>query len=351
MASTGAENAISLMDWAKTRDPNGTSADVAELLAQSNEFIADLVWQPANGPTGHRITQRVGLPAVYYRQFGQGVAPSKSEYAQFDESMSMCDAWSEVDCKIADLEADMARFRFLEALGFLEAMSQKFATTFFYGDTTQNPTQFMGMAPRYSTLIRANAANAQNVIDGGGTTAANQNSLWLLNSGPRSMYGIFPKGSAAGLQRKDFGEQTATIVAGYAQQRLRVYQEQFTWDAGLALKDWRWCARICNIDTTSLTTESGATDLIKKMIQATYRLPSISMPASTSVNPLVNIGMTGRPFWVCNRTVREFLEIQAQNKVSNQLRLDDVDGRKVLTFKGIPIRNCDALLTTEAVVV
>ncbi len=350
MASTGAEFAISLIDWAKTRDPDGTSAEVAELLSQSNEFIQDLVWQEANGPTNHRVTQRVGLPTVYYRQLGQGTPGSKSEYAQFDEAMSMCDAWSEVDCKTANLEADQARFRFLEALGFIEAMSQKFATTFFYGDSSQNPTQFMGMSARYSTVNTATAANAQNVIDGGGTGSVNA-SMWLLNSGPRSLTGIFPKGSTAGLARHDHGEQTATMTAGYAQARLRVYQEQFTWDAGIALKDWRWCSRIANIDTTNLVNESGATDLIKNMVKATYRLPSISLPASTTGNPMTSIAMTGRPFWVCNRTIREMLEIQATNKISNQLKMDDVDGRKVLSFKGIPIRNCDALTNSEAQVV
>ena len=350
MASTGAEYAISLIDWAKTRDPNGTSADVAELLSQSNEFIQDLVWQEANGPTGHRVTQRVGLPTVYYRQLGQGTPGSKSEYAQFDEAMSLCDAWSEVDCKVANLEADRGRFRFLEALGFIEAMSQKFATTFFYGDSSQNPTQFMGMSARYSTVNPATAANAQNVLDGGGTGGVNT-SMWLLNSGPRSLFGIFPKGSAAGLQRVDHGEQTATMTAGYAQARLRVYQEQFMWDAGLALKDWRWCARIANIDSPNLVTESGAADILKLMTKAMYRLPSISLPASTTGNPMTSIAMTGRPFFVCNRTVREMLEIQAMNKAANQIKLEEVDGKKVLSFKGIPIRNCDALTNAEAQVV
>lgn len=350
MPTTGAEFAVSLIDWAKTRDPDGTAADVAELLAQSNEFIRNLTWQEANGPTAHRITQRVGLPTVYYRQLGQGSPGSKSEYAQFDESLSLADAWSEVDKALADLQGDVARFRFIESLGFMEAMSQKFATTFFYGDTTQNPTQFMGLSPRYSTVNPANAANAQNVLDGGGTGSVNT-SLWLINSGPRSLFGTFPKGSAAGIQRNDFGEVTATMTAGYAQARLRVYQEQFVWKAGIALKDWRWCARVANIDTTNLVAENGAADLIKLMIKATYRLPSISSPASTSVNPMVNLAMTGKTMFVCNRTVRAALEIQALNKVSNQLVLDTVDGQKLLTFRGIPIMNCDQLVNTEAQVV
>lgn len=350
MASTGSENAISLIDWAKTRDPNGQAADIAELMNQSNELINYIYWQEGNGPNSHQISQRIGLPTVYYRQLGQPVAPSKSEYATFTESMSICDGWSEVDIELAKLEADEARFRFIEALGFVEAQCEQFASTFFYGDTTQSPTKFMGMSARYSTMVAANAANAQNVLNGGGTGSVNT-SMWFLNFGPRSLMGIFPKGSAAGLVRENYGEQTVAGATGYAQSRLRVFQEKFSWKAGIALKNWQWCVRICNIDTDNLVNENGAADLMKLMTKALYRIPSISTPASTTGNSLTSIAMTGKGCWVTNRTVREMLEIQAQNKTNNQLVLSDVDGRKMMTFKGFPILNSDALLNTEATVV
>jgi hypothetical protein len=350
MASTGSENAVSLIDWAKTRDPKGNSADIAELMTQSNELINHMYWQEGNGANMHRISQRIGLPTVYYRQLGQAVNPSKSGYAQFDEGMSICDGWSEIDVELAKMEGDEARFRFLEALGFIEAQCQQFATTFFYGDTTANPERFMGMNARYSTMVAASAGNAQNVLNGGGTGSVNT-SVWLLNSGPRSLMGIFPKGTPSGIQRKDFGQQVIPGAAGYAQGRLEVFQEKFSWKAGIALKDWRWCVRICNVDTDNLVNETGAADLLKLMTKAMYRVPSISTPASTTGNPLTSIAMTGRPFFAMNRTAREMLEIQAQNKTNSQLKLEDVDGRKVLSFKGIPLTNSDALLNTEATVV
>ncbi len=349
MASTGSENAISLIDWAKTRDPKGNSAEIAELMTQSNELINHLYWQEANGANFHRISQRIGLPTVAYRSLGQAVTPSKSGYAQFDEAMSICDGWSEIDVDLAKMEGDEARFRFLEALGFIEAQCQQFAATFFYGDTTANADRFTGMAARYSTGDATLAGNAQNVINGGGTGNVNT-SIWLLNSGPRSLMGIFPKGSPSGIMRKDFGAVTVPGTAGYAQGRLEVFQEKFSWKSGIALKNWQWCVRIPNIDTDNLVNESGAADLLKLMTKAMYRLPSISTPASTTGNPLTSIAMTGRPFFAMNRTVREMLEIQALNKTNSQLKFEDIDGRKVLSFKGIPLTNSDALLNTEATV-
>lgn len=350
MASTGAEVAITLADWARTQDPTGSTAAVAELLAQSNELVNYLYWQEANGSTSETVTQRVGLPQIYYRNFNQGVLASKSEYAQITEGMAMADGWSEIDEKLVDLNAQRANFRFLEGLGFVETLTQKFCQQFFYGDPTQdsNNATFFGMAPRYGTI--SGATNGQNIIDGGGTGSANT-SMWLINSGPRSMYGIFPRGSAAGLKREDLGLQTSIITAGLGQQKLRVYQEHFTWDQGIALKDWRWCARIANIDVANLKSQNGATNLIEAMTLASYVIPSISTPASTTGNPLTSIAMTGRQFWVCNRRVRAYLHIQAQNKLNTTLSYEDIDGRKMLTFMGWPILNCDQLLMTEARVV
>ncbi|MBX3649697.1 MAG: hypothetical protein KF766_18740, partial [Rhodocyclaceae bacterium] len=53
---------MSLLDLAKRTDPNGKrTTSIVELLAQSNEMLADMVWREGNQDTGHRITVRTGL--------------------------------------------------------------------------------------------------------------------------------------------------------------------------------------------------------------------------------------------------------------------------------------------------
>jgi hypothetical protein len=59
--------ALTLADWAARLDPNGTTADVAELLGQTNAILADAVFMEGNLPTGHRVVVRTGLPTVYWR--------------------------------------------------------------------------------------------------------------------------------------------------------------------------------------------------------------------------------------------------------------------------------------------
>lgn len=351
MASTGAELVPSLADLARLTGPDGKVAGyVAELLMQSNEFIPYLYWQECNGTTTETVQQRVGLPAVYYRGMNQGIASSHSEYAAATEGTAMAQGISTIDRKILLLNAARKNFRFLEQLGFVESLSEQFAKTFFYGDTTQNPNQYMGLAPRYSTLNPANAANAQNVLSGGGSANANA-SMWLLNTGPRSMYGIFPKGTSAGIKHLDRGLQNITVTTGPGQAIMLAEQDVYEWDAGLALADWRWNVRMANIDANNLKSQNGAANLLELMADALYCVPSIGIPASATGNPMTEIAMKGSTFYVCPRRVRAALHKQAVARANSELSFDTIAGKKVLTFAGIPVINCDQLTLNEANVV
>jgi hypothetical protein len=61
-----------LLDIAKSFDPQGKVAKVAELLNQSNEIIQYLPFIEGNLPTGHKAVVRAGLPTVTLRQFYKG---------------------------------------------------------------------------------------------------------------------------------------------------------------------------------------------------------------------------------------------------------------------------------------
>lgn len=332
MATLGA-NVLTLADWAKRLDPQGKVSQIVELLGQSNEILTDMLWKEGNLPTGERTTVRTGLPTVAWRLLNQGVASSKSTTAQIDEGCGMLEAWSEVDKKLADLSNDVNAFRLSEGMAFIEAMNQEMAQTLFYGNSGTAPEEFLGLAARYSD---PSATNGSNVIDAGGSGSDNT-SIWLVGWGANTVFGIFPKGSKAGLGHDNYGEQTAEITAGAGGTRMRVYQERWTWDAGIALKDWRSVVRIGSIDVSNLVGVSSAADIIEMMIKAMYRIPMLS---------------SVKPVFYMNRTCIEMLDILRRNDVisGGQLTYAQVDGVFEYAFRGIPIRLCDAILETEALV-
>jgi hypothetical protein len=293
-------------------------------------------WIEGNLPTGHRTTVRTGLPSVYWRLLNQGVTPSKSTTAQVDEQAGMLEAWSEVDKDLAMLNGNMAAFRLSEAKAFLEAMNQEMASTLFYGNAGLAPEEFTGLSARYSSTT---AGNGQNIVSGGGS-GGDCTSAWLLVWGENTAHGIFPKGSQAGLIHEDKGEQ---IIQSSTGTRMLALLDRFQWKAGLAVRDWRYVVRIANIDTGDLAAQTGtqeAADLTRLQIlfaKALHRIPALGM---------------GTPVFYVNRTVAQHLDIQSRQEVATGggLTYENVDGKRITSFRGIPIRTCDALLDTEATV-
>ncbi len=331
--ATLSANAPTLIDVAKRLDPDGKTASIVELLSQSNSILQDMVFMEGNLPTGHRTTVRTGLPTVAWRLLNAGVSGSKSTTAQVDEACGMLEAYSEVDKDLAELNGNAAGFRLSEAQAFVESMSQEMASTVFYGNAGLAPEEFTGLSVRYSSL---SAANAQNIVVGGSSDTDNS-SIWLCVWGQQTVHGIYPKGSKAGLQHEDLGLVTVETVAGIAGARMRAYQDHWQWKCGIALRDWRFVVRIPNIDISALVAKSSAADLQELMIKAIHRIP--------------NLGM-GKAAFYMNRSVMQMLDIQRRDDVisGGGLTYENVDGKQVASFRGIPCRIVDALVENEAAV-
>jgi hypothetical protein len=338
MATLATSN-LTLADWAKRTDPDGRIPIIAELLSQSNEVLEDCVFKEGNLPTGERVVIRTGLPGVYWRALNQGIPSTKSTTAQVDEAAGILEARSEVDKDLAMLNGNTAQFRLSEDSAFLEAMNQTQATTLFYGNPGTDPKQYLGMAPRYSSL---SAANAQNILSAGGSGSDNT-SVFLVVWGDNTVYCHFPKGSKAGLIHEDLGEQTVYNSDGT---RLQAYATRYQWKNGLVVKDWRYVVRICNIDVSDLIGQTGtqaaaaATNIVKLMARSLYRIPNMAM---------------GRAAFYMNRTVHSGLSIAALDKSQYVLKINEGLSQfgtpySWLSFLGVPLRRVDAIINAEAVV-
>jgi len=324
-------NAFTLLDWAKILDPEGKVAIIAELLSQRNDMLDDIIWVQGNLEIGHRTTVRTGLPSVYWRLLNQAVQTSKSSTAQITETCGMMEAWAELDKEVAELGGNPDAVRYSEAQAFLEALNQEMASTLFYGNSSVSPEEFNGLSVRYADK---SAANAQNIIDAGGESSDNS-SIWLVVWDENGIFGTFPKGSTAGLDHENLGLQTVQGSTGVAGTRMRVYQEKWNWKAGVIVKDWRQAVRICNIDISNLVAESSAADITKNMIKAMHRIGSLNM---------------GNAAFYMNRTMIQMLDIQRKDSVSagGGLTYENVDGKVIFSFRGVPIRTCDSLVENES---
>lgn len=326
---------VTLLDIAKSLDPDGKTAKVVELLTKANPILQALPFVEGNLPTGHQTTVRGGLPEVVWRKYNMGVAPSKSARVQIQETCGMLEARSEVDKKLADLNSNLNAFRLSEAMAFLEGMNQKAASAFFYG--SQPDTPFTGVAPRYNSLT----GDTKDQIISAGGSGNDQTSIYLMVLGENTVHGIYPKGSSAGIHHKDLGEIDAFDDLN---RRFRAYADLWQWDLGLVVRDHRAIVRIANIETADLLSaglttgtqaRDAATNIRRLMIEAKHRIP----PSVRALGRLVA--------FAAPRTIVGMGLIGMEKSV-NALGLKE--GYDQPTVDGIEILESEGILLTESTV-
>ena len=330
--STLATTHPTLLDLKNTWGPDNKVGMIAELLSQNNEVLDDMVWVEGNLPTGHVSNIRTGLPAPTWRKLYGGVQPTKSTSRKVTDACGMLEAYAEVDKALADLNGNSAAFRLSEDRAHMEGMSQELAASLFYANEATAPEEITGFAPRFNDQ---SALNGENILTDAATPDNSDNSsIWLVGWGPYTCFGIYPKGSMGGLQMSDKGQVTIESIDG-AGGRMEAYRTHYRWDSGLVVKDWRYVIRI-QVDQENIVKDAASgPDLIDLMTSACELVPSDFLSVT-------------RPAFYMNRTLRSFLRRQVVNKVKNStLTMEDVAGKRVLSFDGIPVRRCDVLTNTE----
>lgn len=328
---------LTLADLAKRTDPNGMVSQIVEMLAAQNDMLDDIPWIEANEVTSHLVTVRTSLPAGTHRAYNEGISSSKSTTAQYRETLAMLEDYSKVDKAMIELHGNQASYRASEDAAFLEGLAQTCMNTILYGNTLTSPKAITGIIPRYNNL--SGIENAEQIIDGGGSGSDNC-SILLVGWGEKTVHGLYPKGQKMGLQARDLGEDTLLDASSKEYQG---YRTHFKWDYGMAIEDWRYIARMANIDVSDLALAgksgySGA-DIINGLIDLMSLLPSVN-----------KVGVTYA--FYANRRVWTALYKLALVKAAGGLTVRELNnGRFGVDFMGIPIRRVDSMLNTEARVV
>ena len=336
MAALGTK-LVTLLDVAKSK--NKQIGKVAEVLVQEDPMLMDIPYMEMNEGTIHKEDIRSALPAVYYRKANQAIPASKTTVEERTFTAAHFESKSQLDAQVAK-RGGMDRIaynRWNQAQGHIQAHAIEHAALTIYGSPASSNRKVAGFFDIYSTLSASEPTSKQ-IIDGGGVTS-DMMSILLVHWGERSVFGIYPKGTQAGLKRIDRSEggkevQIAALDSAGDAGSFWGYEEQFEIDHGLVVKDYRQAARIANIDHLLLKSGIGAADLIDLMISAAYKIH----------NPQNGMGV-----WYVNRTIEAFLHKQALTKVGAGagLTFDDFEGMPVLKFLGRPVRRSDALLSTE----
>lgn len=327
-----------IVNVTKAMNPDGTIAKIAELLVQSNPMLLDIPMIEGNLPTGHRTTMRADTPTPTWRKLNYGVRPTKSTTVQVDDTIGMCEDFGEVDAELANLNGNTAEFRMSQDKPHIDGMSNEMASSLIYADTSVNPEEFLGIAPRFDQLtltgkpaVQQQSAHLPNVIDLGGS-GGNLTSIYGIAWGEDTVHGVYPKGSSAGLLAEDLGKTVLTDNDGG---RFMGYRSHYQWKMGLSVADWRAITRIVNIDLSNL--EDGATQILlyKAIIKSMHAVPP---------------QYRNRLKFYCSPAISAMLDFAAVEKGNVHLGRTEVFGEEIMSFRGRPLRESHAILETETAV-
>ena len=326
-----------MLDIANATDPDGKIAGVVEILHEVSSVIEDMVYVEGNLDTGHKTTIRTGIPIPAFRKMYGFTQPTKGTVASIIDTTGMIEDYAEVDAALVDLADKKAAYRLQEDRAHIEGIAQLLTDTIWYGSENTTPESFTGFTPRYNDLA---ATNSRNIINAGGVGADN-GSIWLIGWGKNSVHGILLKGSKAGTQMNDKGQETKQNPDGSGGM-MEVYRTHYKVASGLCVRDWRYAVRICNIDKSllSLVYTAGAfatgANLPELMFQATELLENVSNVKAS---------------FYMSRTMRTVFRQQCAVAVQNStLTIEDVGGKKLMHFDGIPVKISDALSADETLV-
>lgn len=329
--STLAATMPTLSDVAKMQDPTGKILRIAELLRKMSPLVNDAPWVQGNLPLGHRIGVETSLPTVTSRRLNQRVLPSKGTTEQVDEQCALIDAYSQVDCTLANLNGNADAYRFQKAKGFMRAMTHEFERQAMYGNPATAQEEMRGLITRLT-------AASDTVIDAGGAGSDNS-SILLVGWSPETVYCTYPKGdpngTGQGIQHEDKGKVTSETSDGL----IEVYRDHWSFCGGIAVENPNYLGAVRAIDVSVAVGDlTGATSpLIAWMLQLIHGIEDVD-------NPLI------KPVFYTNRSIAMALDVQAQAKTNVHLSVGMEEGSRKVRLRGIPIHVSDAMTETESVI-
>lgn len=325
-------NYPTLLDVSR-RSGDKSASHIIEVLSKANPMIEDdIPWIECNSGVTHITTIRTGIPTPTWRMLNAGVPNVKSTTAQIKAHCGMLEAYSEVDADQVALarrnggQAGAADFLASENAAIIEGFGQEIARAIVYGDPA-NPKEPVGLTNYYKKV--GTLDKETNVIDGGGTGNANT-SIWLIQWGPDSVHGLYPQGSTGGFRETYKG--VVTVPDGNNGQ-FEAHRTHYKWDAGLVVRDWRSAVRIANVDIEAVLGGTTPVDVLAALTKAVYKLPKKSASTRTAI--------------YMRKELLTLLDLQCQKKSNLLLSYQDVYGKPVLTFRGIPIREQETLAINE----
>jgi len=312
---------------------NNEIIDVAEVLNETNDVVADAIIQRGNDITSHVVTRRTSLPAANWIKVGNGWDATVGLTSQAREEIGMLKARYSCPEDVMNLQPNPAKYRANQERAYIESMGQEIANTLMgnvasgaVSPAVAPPEEFAGFQYRLASL---STDQTKYCLSNGNTGNDNDStSIYFVQWRADGVYLIHPRNmDGGGLKKQDKGLQR---VAGDNSSFLYAYETEFSWNTGLCVEDGRCVKRLANIDSVHGETNTLDED---KIIQIRN-----------------NFKGNDTVYMYCNETVFTQLQILAKDKTNVHWSEQNPFGKPQMYFLDMPVRRCDAITNAEGII-
>jgi hypothetical protein len=325
---------MSLSEYVKSEAPDGSQAEIAEVMNEVGTMIQDAHVKPSNALLGNTTVIRKTLPTFASVKINQGVTPSITTTEQKVDTIGMFEGAAETDARLPGIlgMADFEKRRKADLMAFVEVATQTGHQYLLYGSTLTDEAGFDGFMPRLNALNTTDYSTSI-VASMGSVTGSDGCSVLIVDWGENACSLLFPKNSVAGLETIDEGK---VPVLDSDNKRFMAYLTTLRWKIGLGVDDRRHMGRLANIDTSdSLLASPTQGNLYRELTKVLNKMPDPGTAQRVMYVPI---------------DLYTALWLQAMEKSNLQLTLQEYLGKMEPHFMGWPFRKVQRMTIAESTV-
>lgn len=317
MATNTINTYHTLIELAKRHDPKKNTAELIDILSKENPFIEEAHWEEANDLTSHTFTQIIAEPSGEFTQINKGVKFASGRTKQVNERIAMLESASCVDLRLLKKSRDKEKYIADENRMHVRGMGKTFHASVIYDNAAIDPDRINGFFTRYPNL-------GSNVISNGATTGSTHTSILVIKWGRDGVYFVYPRGSKGFIEEDGPKEELIQPDAG---EGYRAQVTMFKIEFGVCIADPRNYQRICNIATEGTSHNFDHKPLIKALNNLTSR-----------ENAVIYV----------NKDIKTQMDIAMVDKTNVNYTMKEAYGRPMLHFQGVPVKECEGILSAES---
>lgn len=341
--------ALTYIDFIKGLDAKGNfDHRVINLAVRANEMLDDITVIEANNGTALETTFRTEVPKPVWTQYYGGIPSNKGSKAKLKVSCGRMGTKILIDKKMYDDAKDKDAVIADELQSAQDGMKLEMGNMLVYGLLADNPLGFNGLFKHYDKYGSDDDANSAHYVLNAlkaysGTTAATDDgktsdlgSIALIGWSPNTITCFHPENHAQGgieITPKRVTDIADPDKGGDA--TYEAYLQYLYWQLGLAVRDFRYGGRICNIQRDYMLTANAEKHYVELIDRLSQRVHDSGVKQA---------------FYMDKRMWENVCVLFSRLTRSNAITFQHVEARKERRLFGIPVRIQDCMKVAESVV-